>query len=314
MKSILTIAFAGFAAALSIVPCRGGDFVSASIFDTPDGLHLWNSSDPEATEQSLGVSLAADFVRGLVLTGPRTGWYTVVFRESGPDLTGFYRLENGVSTRIAPLPYRTPEAWGLTFSADRSHLYYVADQNWTTPAVPYRLYRLDFDGTFTEIAPLAVPGVADPELRGLTLSPLDGQLYSYEATTDVLFRIDPSNGAVTVIGPMGLDCHGSGGLAFSPDGSELLLCCDSGIVRRVDPATGQTTAATGLPFPTSALTAAPPALPGDLDENGCVDLADLALLLADFGCSGACAADVNDDGQTNLADLGLLLANFGTCN
>lgn len=53
-------------------------------------------------------------------------------------------------------------------------------------------------------------------------------------------------------------------------------------------------------------------VPGDLDLNGDVDLADLTLLLAGFGCNdGACEADINDDGVVDLVDLSLLLANFG---
>jgi hypothetical protein len=57
----------------------------------------------------------------------------------------------------------------------------------------------------------------------------------------------------------------------------------------------------------------PPPLPGDLNDDGAVDLADLGILLADFGCSGGgCVGDVDGDGDTDLADLGILLANFGT--
>lgn len=54
------------------------------------------------------------------------------------------------------------------------------------------------------------------------------------------------------------------------------------------------------------------AIPGDLDGDGDVDLADLALLLSDFGCSApACAGDINGDGVTDLQDLATLLAHFG---
>jgi hypothetical protein len=43
------------------------------------------------------------------------------------------------------------------------------------------------------------------------------------------------------------------------------------------------------------------------------DLADLGILLADFGClpPPACVGDLDGDGDTDLADLGILLADFG---
>ena len=53
---------------------------------------------------------------------------------------------------------------------------------------------------------------------------------------------------------------------------------------------------------------------GDLDGDGDTDLADLGILLADFGCMpppGPCVGDLNGDGITDLADLGILLADFG---
>ena len=52
---------------------------------------------------------------------------------------------------------------------------------------------------------------------------------------------------------------------------------------------------------------------GDLDGDGDVDLTDLALLLADFGCmTGGCAGDLDGDGDTDLTDLSLLLGSFGS--
>ena len=59
-----------------------------------------------------------------------------------------------------------------------------------------------------------------------------------------------------------------------------------------------------------------PSCPGDLNGDGVVDLADLGILLADFGCvaPGPCPGDVDGDGDTDLADLGILLSEFGnTC-
>jgi uncharacterized protein (DUF2141 family) len=56
-----------------------------------------------------------------------------------------------------------------------------------------------------------------------------------------------------------------------------------------------------------------PPCPADLNGDGAVDLADLGILLADFGCAapGPCAGDIDGDGDTDLADLGILLSNFG---
>jgi hypothetical protein len=53
---------------------------------------------------------------------------------------------------------------------------------------------------------------------------------------------------------------------------------------------------------------------GDLNGDGSTDLADLGILLADFGCTtppGPCVGDLNGDGNTDLTDLGILLADFG---
>ena len=51
---------------------------------------------------------------------------------------------------------------------------------------------------------------------------------------------------------------------------------------------------------------------GDVNGDGIVDLADLGILLAEFGCTGGvCLADLDGDGDTDLADLGILLAGFG---
>lgn len=48
-------------------------------------------------------------------------------------------------------------------------------------------------------------------------------------------------------------------------------------------------------------------VPGDLDGSGCVDLADLGLLL---GCWNAPCGDLTGDSTTDLADLGVLFGNW----
>ena len=60
---------------------------------------------------------------------------------------------------------------------------------------------------------------------------------------------------------------------------------------------------------------APVGKPGDINNDGKVDAADLSMLIADFGKSGAAitnpAADINGDGKVDSADLSILIANFG---
>lgn len=53
---------------------------------------------------------------------------------------------------------------------------------------------------------------------------------------------------------------------------------------------------------------------GDIDDNGVVDLSDLAVLLSNFGTGGATFhdGDFNGDFQVTLEDLALLLAVFGS--
>ena len=52
---------------------------------------------------------------------------------------------------------------------------------------------------------------------------------------------------------------------------------------------------------------------GDLNNDRKVDLADLAALLADYGCNtGNCASDLTGDGNTDLGDLAAQLAVYGT--
>jgi hypothetical protein len=50
-------------------------------------------------------------------------------------------------------------------------------------------------------------------------------------------------------------------------------------------------------------------VPGDLNGDGCVDQADLGILLASYGVDDG--GDLDGDGDTDQADLGILLGNYG---
>ncbi|MBG81510.1 MAG: hypothetical protein CMJ39_12490 [Phycisphaerae bacterium] len=60
------------------------------------------------------------------------------------------------------------------------------------------------------------------------------------------------------------------------------------------------------------ITFEPEAIPGDLDGDGDVDVNDILLLLADFGCTGTCQGDVDGNGEVNVSDILILLANWTT--
>ncbi len=55
----------------------------------------------------------------------------------------------------------------------------------------------------------------------------------------------------------------------------------------------------------------PPPIPGDIDNDGDVDIFDLSRLLADYGTSDP-DSDLDGSGEVDIFDLSLLLANYGS--
>ncbi|MBL7943636.1 MAG: hypothetical protein JNM00_12765 [Flavobacteriales bacterium] len=52
---------------------------------------------------------------------------------------------------------------------------------------------------------------------------------------------------------------------------------------------------------------------GDFDNNGVINVSDLLIFFADFGCTSSCGmADLDGNGVVNVGDLLLLMALFGT--
>ena len=52
--------------------------------------------------------------------------------------------------------------------------------------------------------------------------------------------------------------------------------------------------------------------PEDVNGDGVISVADILVLLGEFGCTLGCSVDINDDDATNVQDILLLLAAFGT--
>lgn len=53
------------------------------------------------------------------------------------------------------------------------------------------------------------------------------------------------------------------------------------------------------------------ALSYDLDGNGSVDFADVALVLLDFGACQGCPTDLDLNGTVDFGDVAIILLNFG---
>lgn len=56
-----------------------------------------------------------------------------------------------------------------------------------------------------------------------------------------------------------------------------------------------------------------PACPGDLDLNGTVDGADLAIVLGSWGACAGCVADIDGNGVVDGGDLAVVLGSWGAC-
>ncbi|HHZ96845.1 MAG TPA: bilirubin oxidase [Flavobacteriales bacterium] len=52
--------------------------------------------------------------------------------------------------------------------------------------------------------------------------------------------------------------------------------------------------------------------PADVNGDGSITVADLLLVLSEFGCTSACTADVDGDGSVTVADVLVVLSLFGT--
>lgn len=54
-----------------------------------------------------------------------------------------------------------------------------------------------------------------------------------------------------------------------------------------------------------------PACPGDFDNDGLRTVADILILLADFGCLSNCVADLDDNDAVTTEDMLIMLSLFG---
>ena len=215
-------------------------FVAANLFDNPDTLYTWDSTGALIYQPS-GVTLSGDFILGMHLTDLNNGYYISAYTDTGQTTTGIYKITNGFQARLRALPFQSPAYAGLIPNAAGDALMTIVDQNWLSTAVPYRMYKVDFAGVFTQLMDITTPGISNPEIKGLCRNPLTGILYAYEQTTNVLLTINESTGVSNTVGALGVDAFGAGGMAFSPDGAELVLATGNDFEYHIDPQTGHAT-------------------------------------------------------------------------
>lgn len=223
--------------ALAASPALAIEFAAVNINPVPDTLVQFDSSNPAAGTTT--VTFPTELVRGIDLTDPTTGWYV---STSGAG-SGFYQLNNGISTFVSPMPFTSTDIGGLTFNQNQTFLYYIIDEAGTpTDDV---LYRIDFNGTFTRLGLLTGIPSASQRFGGIAVHPQTGLLYGLNMATDALYTIDPATQAATIVGTgLGINTTNAvAGLDFTPDGRLFAVAFGyvsgtSSSLFEIDPLTG----------------------------------------------------------------------------
>ena len=268
-------------------------------------------------------------VRSSDLSGfPNVTWdnhfaFDVSGAAAKPDGTLF--LCNGAfTTRLYSSSRTGPPRRLATISVDIHALAFGRDTLWgySNFATPKGIYAID---PTTGAATLVLDVYTGTGFRffALAYNPVDDLLYGYTEYGDSgLYSINVDNGAMIKIVDTIPAANGQGrGMAVGRNTVYLTATRgDAGIPHYAyDLAQGHN--GTWVPFTnpypnhhsTGGAAWIPEPCPADLNGDGVIDLADLGILLADFGCmGGTCPGDIDGDGDTDLADLGILLAEFGS--
>jgi hypothetical protein len=276
-----------------------GPFVTDNIGPNPDTLMAFDTATPGTA--TLVTTLAGNFIRGLDMDTPTTGYY-VATSNIGTSPIGFYRLNaDGSSTLIGPLPTATGEC-GLTLDRGNTRLYY--SQAVSGDDI---LYEVSLSGTFSMVGPIAITGVTGSSLLGLATDPNTGTLYGVDTTSDSLVTINPATGAGTVVGSLGVAAAAIGGLDFDNQSGELFLAADPSPTKlyRVDKTTGAATLIGSFTFGTSSIASvsvAQAACPADFNHVGGVTVQDIFDFLAAY-FAGLPTADFNGVGGVTVQDI-----------
>lgn len=145
-------------------------------------------------------------------------------------------------------------------------------------------------------------GIASGEIEGCT----EASACNYDPTATLDDGSCTVNDACGICGGPGTDTDGDG----IADCNEIAGCTDAAACNYLADATDS--AACTYPDAGFDCSGEPVGCAEDLNGNGMVEVSDVLILLADFGCEAECSvADINGDGMVSVADVLLLLAAFG---
>jgi ligand-binding sensor domain-containing protein len=177
---------------------------------------------------------------------------------------------------VGPTSLAADPAGGIWIGADNGLIHYENAQ-WTiydtgnTPMPANHVYGLD-------VRPDGLVGVAVAEFGPVTPFPSGVLLFDGETWQLFSYDTDP------------LPHYQLGDVEFDAEGDLWVSTISEGVTEIV-------------------LHAAP--VPGDVDQDGDVDAADLSALVLAWGpCAGACPTDLDGDGDTDVTDLVQLIVNW----
>ena len=243
---------------------------------SPDTITTFDLANPGGTQIAIG-NVATNFNRGMDYFDTDSIYYYVstdTLNDKGD--TGLWSWVSGVNTQISNVDFQDASGSDATWDAATSRFYVVVDdQDDTDGDSLYVWENIDSSPTFTEIGETGVFAFI-----GLAIDPSDGTLYGYDSLDEILYTINKTTGAVTMVGASGLELSSVGGMDFNSDGSTLVLTAGNAVYT-VDKTT-------------AALT-----LVGNVGQNTTA----VAFNLFDFVCDFEGRGDVNMDGSVNLLDV-----------
>ena len=270
---------------------------------SPDTITTFDLANPGGTQTAIG-NVATNFNRGMDYFATDSIYYYVstdTLNDKGD--TGLWSWVNGVNTQISNVNFQDASGSDATWDAATSRFYVVVDdQDATDGDSLYVWENIDSSPTFTEIGETGVSAFI-----GLAIDPTDGTLYGYDSLDEILYTIDKTTGAVTMVGASGISVASVGGMDFNADGSTLVLTAGSDVYT-VDKTTGAITLVGNVGQNTTAVAFNMFECDfegrGDVNMDGVVNLLDVEPFV-DAVTNGSFIqeADVNCDGVINLLDV-----------